>query len=836
MIVVTDLRCERLRDPIGVGVAAPRLSWRLLADDGETDVVQRAWQIETDDWDSGRVEGWEQSVAYGGPALGSRARRRWRVRAWTSAGNTEWSDYASFETGLLDPTEWSAQMITAKPSTPVVRFSRSFDVAGDVEAARLYLTAHGAVVAFVNGERVGDEVLAPGWTSYHHRLAVRAHDVTGLLRRGPNEIAALAAPAWFSGRFGLRADRGYYGSHVGLLAQLEVDRRVVAATDEAWTARSTNVLQAEIYDGETYDARTGAGEAADVTIVDVDRAALFFPAVAPVRPTELVAPVSTSVVDDGVVQIDFGQNLVGWTRVRLNDAPAGTNVVIRHAELLGPDGRLFTKPLRSAEATDTYITRGDPVEVYEPTFTFHGFRYAEMSGVDPESIRVEAVVVHSDLERTGHFSCSDPLIEKLHENVVWGMRGNFLSVPTDCPQRDERLGWTGDAQVFSPTASFLYDCQTFWENWLRDLAADQHEDGSVPPVIPDMELDIGNGAAGWADAATVVPWVTYVRYGDRTVLRQALPSMIAWTDYVFSRLDDDLRWRRDFQFGDWLDPDAPTAEPWRAKAKFDLVASAYAVLSTDLVVKAAEALDDDNLAHRYAQRSELLTDAWWRNYAAEAVKTQTGCALAIEFDLAPNTQERQRVGDALAQLVRDADNHLATGFLGTPLLLPALTRTGHLDVAYDVLQQRTCPSWLYQVLAGATTIWERWDALRPDGSVPTDALGGGEDENGGMVSFNHYAYGAVADWLHCTVAGLAPDGREPGYRHVLVEPKPGGGLTHASASLQTHYGHTAVAWRIEDAQFLLDVEIPPNATATVTLPDGSSSEMGSGRRSFACAV
>ncbi len=845
MLSLADLRTERLVDPIGLGSRTPRLSWRIEADAGETDVIQEGWQVQVDNgedvaWETGRVDGREQSVAYDGPTLGSRDARWWRARVWTSAGETGWSDRATFELGLLEPSDWSAEMITASASTPVVRFAQAFE-APDVASARLYVTAHGAFTTAINGVPTSDEVLAPGWTTYHRRLACRTHDVTDLVRDGANTIDALVAPAWFSGRFGLRSEEtgsGYYGQHVGLLAQLEITTRsgdrVVVVTDPSWIATSTPFLLAEIYDGETYDARLagGDGEPAPVTTVDLDPTTLVAPAVPPVRRTETIAAVERTVVGDGVLQLDFGQNLVGFMKVTLRGLEASDEVVMRHAEVLGPDRRLYTIPLRSAKATDTYVARGDAVEIYEPTFTFHGFRYAEISGVDPGNVEAEAIVVHSDIDRIGTFECSDDLVNRLHANVVWGQRGNFLSVPTDCPQRDERLGWTGDAQVFSSTASFLFDCETFWENWLADLAADQRDDGCVPCVVPDMGLPIGAGTCGWGDAAVVVPMTTYEAYGDATVLRRALPSMIAWVDYVFTRLDDDQRWSRDFQFGDWLDPDAPTAEPWKAKARFDLVATAYAVRSSDLLGRAASILGEDATAKRYRDRASLIRASWWQHYGERALTTQTGCALALEFDLVP-AAERRRFGDALVERIREADTHLATGFLGTPLLLPALTRTGHLDVAYEVLQQDTCPSWLYPVAAGATTIWERWDALRPDGSVPNEGLGG---QGAGMVSFTHYAYGAVADWLHGSLAGHALDPDEPGYRHVIVAPKPGGRLIRAGAELRSRYGRTAVSWRIDDGTFSLDVAIPPNASATVTLPDATVTEIGSGTRSFSCPV
>ena len=828
MIRCTDLRCERLVDPIGIGTATPRLTWRLDVDD-ETDVVQLSADVETDTGWTHHLDGWRQQVTYDG-SVPSRQVVRWRVRVTTSNGDSDWSEWATFETGILDAAEWTAQMITASAATDVVRFARTVDVPADVARARLRLTAHGVVTATIDGADVTDDVLLPGWTSYHRRLPVRTYDVTPLVRAGAIEVAATVAPGWFSGPIGFSDAKGVYGTHVGVLAQLELERTDgtldIVGTDATWSASATPYLLGEIYDGETFDARLPAvGDAAPVRAVEpFDHGVLVTPAVPPCRRTGELAPAGWT----GSV-VDFGQNLVGWIRLTVRDAAPGTEIVLRHAELLDNDGALFTAPLRGAKATDTYIARGDTEETWEPRFTFHGFRYAEITGIDPSQVDVVAVVVHSDLERTGTFACSDPLLERLHENVVWGWRGNSVSLPTDCPQRDERLGWTGDAQVFSPTASFLYDAETFWEGWLADLAADQLPSGSVPHVIP-MSFD-GHGACGWGDAAVVIPWTTYVAYGDDTVLRDALPSMRAWVDYVWSRLDDEHRWVQDFQFGDWLDPDAPTDAPYRAKAKFDLVATAYAAHAADLLARAARIVGDDDVAATAQQRADTITRAWQQHYADAAATTQTGAALAIAFGLAPDDEARTELGDALALRVHDAGDHLATGFLGTPVLLPSLTETGHLDVAYDVLLQRTAPSWLYPVLAGATTIWERWDALRPDGSVPMAALGGGSGAS--MVSFNHYAYGAVADWLHGTVAGLRPDPEDPGYHHVLVEPRPGGGLTSASASLRSRFGDTSVSWRLDDGGALaVDIVVPPNTSATVTLPDRAPVRVGSGRHTF----
>ena len=823
-----DLRCERSVDPIGLDTRTPRFTWRLEADAGETDVVQQAHEVEVDNgWATGRVESWRQQVSYDGPALTSRARLKWRVRVSTNVGDTEWSAWTPFEIGILRAEDWVARMVTAAVETPVVRFTKTINIPDDVTTARLRLTAHGIVTATVDGVDVSDEALAPGWTTYHQRLAVRTYDVTSLLHAGELELSALVAPGWFSGRIGWENNSGFYGSHRGLLAQLELERRdgslVVIGTDETWTATSTPYLAADFYDGETYDARRGYGHATPVWLVDLDPALLCAPPVRPVRRTQTVAPVTR----DGNV-LDFGQNLVGWVRLRVRGVAAGTEIVLRHAEVLDAQGRLFTEPLRTAKATDVYVAAGSPEETYEPRFTFHGFRYAEITGIDLDRVDVEAVVIHSDLDRIGTFECSEPLLNRLHENVVWGLRGNFVSVPTDCPQRDERLGWTGDAQVFAPTASFLYDCEMFWENWLADLAADQMADGAVPVVVPAISLKVV-GAAGWGDAATVVPWSTYVAYGDDTVLRRALPSMRAWVDYIWTRLDESGLWSGDFQFGDWLDPDAPAERPWDGKASPVLVATAYAARSATLLARAAAVVGDESTASAASARAASARRTWWRHYVDEAPRTQTGAALAIAFGLAPDEAAVEDLGAALVKRVADAGGHLSTGFLGTPLLLPALTATGHVAVAYDVLLQRTTPSWLYQVLAGATTIWERWDALRPDGSVVT---GAGDDGGGSMVSFNHYAYGAVAEWLHAAVAGLAPDPNDPGYHHVIVEPRPGGGLTSASASLESRFGKVRVAWALEDGELRCDVELPPNTSATVRLPGRDPLRLGSGRHSF----
>jgi alpha-L-rhamnosidase len=504
---------------------------------------------------------------------------------------------------------------------------------------------------------------------------------------------------------------------------------------------------------------------------------------------------------------DFGQNLAGWVRLRV---VGPGRVVVRHAEVV-VDGELCTSPLRTAKATDTYtVPAGE--HVLEPVFTFHGFRYCEVTA-DLDVVSVEAVAVHSDLERTAGFACSDPDVTKLHENVVWGQRGNFLSVPTDCPQRDERLGWTGDAQVFAATACRLHDSRGFFNDWLADLRADQHENGSVPVVVPDVLTEAESGVAGWGDAACVVPWQVAVRSGSLEVLRASLPSMRRWVDWVASQLEDGL-WLTDAQLGDWLDPDGPPEHPWAAKADRKLVANATYVHSVRLLAQSLQLCDEDG--SEYDALADRVAAKAWERWADEAVTTQTGCALSLRFGLVP-VGERSRVGAALAELVEQNGGRIGTGFLGTPEVLFALSDTGQLAAAYRLLTCHDCPSWLYQVDRGATTTWERWDAIRPDGTVHAGQMA---SSDGGMLSFNHYAYGAVAAWLHDVVAGLRVS--ELPEAELVVAPQPGGGLTWAEAWLQTPRGRASVRWDLDGDTLRVAAVVPPGYAARVEEPRGWS--------------
>ncbi|MBE1585352.1 glycoside hydrolase family 78 protein [Nonomuraea angiospora] len=817
-----SLRFEHLREPLGIGTARPRLSWIVETD--TPDWRQTAYEVEARG-ERVRVESGDSVlVPWPFAALASRERVAVRVRVRGPGGWSPWSRETPVEAGLLTPRDWSARFVSPGEGSLL---RGEFLVRPGVRGARLYATALGVYEAELNGRIVGDHVLAPGWTAYRHRLRYQTHDVTDLLREGANCLGATLGDGWYRGRLGFEGKRAHYGDALAWLAQLEIayDDGTTErfGTDASWRAASGPLVRADLYDGETHDARLeppgwslpGHDDSgwSPVRLVERDLATLVAQEGPPVRRTETLEPVERRPGPSGTTIYDFGQNLVGRLRITASGAP-GERVVLRHAEVL-QDGELCVAPLRTAEATDTYVLRGDAGgETWEPRFTFHGFRYAEISGPVTDAV---AVVCHSDLERTGWFDCSDPLVDRLHENVLWSMRGNFLDVPTDCPQRDERLGWTGDLQVFAPTAAFLYDSAGLLSSWLADLAAEQGEDGSVPHVVPDV-TSASHAAAAWGDAAVIVPWVLYRRYGDTGILGRQFASMRGWVEHVTRLAGPRRLWDSGFQFGDWLDPAAPAGRPDQARTYPEIVATAYFARSADLLARTAAVLGEDDGPYR------SLADEVRRAFADEYTTASgrllsdspTAYALALEFALLPDERRRRRAAARLLELVRANGYKIATGFVGTPLVCDALAEAGEPEAAYRLLLERECPSWLYPLTMGATTIWERWDSLLPDGTVNPS----------GMTSFNHYAFGAVADWLHRTVAGLAP--AAPGYRELAIRPRPGGGLSHARARLRTPYGLAASSWRIDGGQITVEAVVPPNTTAHVTLPGGERVTVGSG--------
>ncbi|MBE3559452.1 MAG: family 78 glycoside hydrolase catalytic domain [Ktedonobacteraceae bacterium] len=846
---IAGIRFEQSREALGIGVAAPRLSW--IVDPAPAGWLQAAYEIEIYGPDqqlrtrTGEVVS-DQSVLvpWPGAPLASRERLTVRVRVRGRDGRwSAWSAPAPVEAGLLASQDWQVRFVTpdweedTSRAQPAPLLRREFVVRAGVVRARLYITALGLYEAWINGSVVGDHVLAPGWTSYHHRLRYQTFDVTNLLHEGRNALGAILGDGWYRGRFGYGGGRrNIYGDRLAMLAQLEITYADGATeyviTDENWRAVRGPIRASDIYDGETYDARLelpgwsspGYDDRgwAGVRLLARDLTTLVAPSGPPVRRIELIEPVALFASPSGRTIVDFGQNLVGRLRLTVR-GEAGQTITLRHAEVL-ENGELCTRPLRSAQATDRYILRGGEEETWEPRFTFHGFRYAEVEGW-PGELRasdIRAVVCHSDMERTGWFTCSDPLLNRFHENVVWSMRGNFLGLPTDCPQRDERLGWTGDIQVFAPTACFLYDVAGFLTSWLADLATDQDETGTVPFVIPNIIKEPVPPVAAWGDAAVLVPWTLYQRYQDRNVLASQFTSMRAWVDLVARLAGPDHLWNHGFQFGDWLDPSAPPDRPGDAQADPTVVATAYFAHSAEIVGQICALLGQTTVETHYRQLAARVREAFIREYVTPSGRVLSDCAtvyaLALQFDLLKDEGQRRHAGQRLAELVEQSGYHISTGLVGTPVICDALCSAGKEEVAWRLLTQRECPSWLYPVTMGATTIWERWDSLRPDGSV----------NPGEMTSFNHYALGAMADWLHRYVAGLAP--ATQGYQQLDLHPHPGGGLTYAHARHRTPYGMAESGWRITGDQLTITVVVPANTTAHVTLPGYAATpiEVGSG--------
>jgi alpha-L-rhamnosidase len=717
---------------------------------------------------------------------------------------------------------------------------------GPVSRAILHATAHGVFEAYLNSQSVSEDVLSPGWSSYEWRLRYRSYDVTSLLQ--PRSVLGIAlGNGWFRGRLGWGGGSAYYGQELAALAQLEIEFSdgyvQTVVTDESWAAGPSAVVFNDLYDGQAVDARRYTDAwlepgYSDVSWTGVHPAELDFGTLTPyigppVSRQEEVRPIKIWTSPTGKTLVDFGQNLVGWVKIHVQGA-AGTTITLRHAEVVENE-ELGTRPLRTAKATDRFILSGGD-DVFEPTFTFHGFRYVEVDGWPggADALRqaqgaLAAVVVSSELRQIGEFECSNELLNQLHQNVVWGLRGNFLDVPTDCPQRDERLGWTGDIAVFAPTATYLFDVDDFLRDWLKDLAAEQQAaDGRVPPVVPDIlkyverpkHWPVPDTTAIWGDAAVWVPWSLWWAYGDRQVLADQFDSMAAHVRRIESRLSPTGLWDEGFQFGDWLDPTAPPDEPGLSRADNGVVATACLYRDAHILRDAASLLGRHEDAEHFGDLAERTRVAFNEHYVRpEGVihsDAETPYALAIVFGLL-DPEDEQLAGKRLAELVAESGYHIRTGFAGTPFINHALTETGHLDTAYRLLLQTECPSWLYPVTMGATTIWERWDSMLPDGTI----------NPGQMTSFNHYAFGAVAYWMHQVIAGIAP--LEPGYSRVLIAPQPGGDIRWARSSLETRRGKISVSWSLGLGDAVeLDVEIPDGVTALVRLPDGREQELDAG--------
>ena len=845
---VVSLRCEYHENPVGIDIEQPRFSWQIKS--GDKSVLQTAYEIRvatsiaelehsnTHLWSTGKVESSESvNIVYDGPALNSMQRAYWQVRIWDNKGNvSEWSDPAYWEMGILEQESWKAKWITLPDENkvnglrPAHYYRNDFSITKKVRSARVYVTSLGLYKLFINGEKVSDDLFTPGWTSYNKRLQYQTYDVTSLLKKD-NALGAMVGDGWYRGYIGWKDQHNYYGDQLALLLQLQIEytdgSSEVIVSDENWKVNTGAIIGSDIYNGEFYDARLEmkgwAGEDfndrnwANVTVLDHTKKTLVSPQGEPVRAIEELTPIEVLTTPEGERVMDMGQNMVGWVRIKMQ-GNKGDTVRLRFAEVLDKNGNFYTENLRSAEATDTYVFKDNKEVVYEPSFTFHGFRYVKFEGFDqfPDLTDVKGIVVHSEMKPAGTFSCSNPLINQLQHNIQWGQKGNFLDVPTDCPQRDERMGWTGDAQVFSMTAAYNFDVAAFYTKWMKDVLADQLPNGKVPHVIPDV-LKGNGGATGWADAIAIVPWTVYRIYGDTRILEESYQGIVSWVNYMMDRAGSDYLWTGDPHFGDWLAFASTSSSYPGATTEKDLIATAYFYYTTNLLSKIATILGKTADAEKYQMLAANIKPAFNDEFVTPNGRlvshTQTAYAMALSFDLLPD-QLVHKAADYLAQDV-EKFRHLTTGFLGTPLLCETLSDIGRDDLAFMLLNRTKYPSWLYPVTQGATTIWERWDGQKPDGTF----------QNVGMNSFNHYAYGAIGEWLYSHVAGIAPDPETPGYKSFCLSPHPGGGLTNVSSEYLSIHGKIKSDWKLEDGIFFYNIEIPANTEATVVLPSALLSEV-----------
>ena len=850
---VQNLLTENLSNPVGLDVAAPRFCWQLVSD--KRNVAQTAYEIKvvapkSAQWSSGKVSSDESvHVRYGGTALQSGKKYSWQVRVWDNNGKpSAWSASAFFQTAFLSSSDWKAKWIepgftedSILRSSPV--FRKTFSTTKKIASATIYITAHGLYEAQINGNRIGDAYLTPGWTSYNKRLQYQTYVVTHLIKQGNNAIGVTLGNGWYRGYLAWGGNHNVYGKDIALLLQLTItytdgsSENIVS--DEGWKSSTGSIKSSEIYNGETIDARdekTGWALPGydDKNWSGVELGHFLYDNLVagynePVKKHETFKPIRIFKTPKGEQVIDFGQNLVGWVVLKVR-GKAGDKIVVSHAEVLDKQGNFYTENLRAAKAQDTYILKGGEQEIFEPHFTWHGFQFIKLEGY-PGELKPEnftAVALYSDMQPTGTFTSSNPLVNQLQHNIQWGQKGNFLDVPTDCPQRDERLGWTGDAQVFSRTASFNMNVNNFFAKWLKDIAADQEENGNVPFVVPNVLGRGAGGSAGWADVATIIPWNMYLAYGDKNILENQYASMKAWVGFMTTKSKDDL-WNTGFHFGDWLfySPEDDNSGRSAVTDRY-LIAQCFYAFSTQLLINAAKVLGKNSDVAYYSPLLQKIKDAFLREYVTPNGRlvsgTQTAYVLALNFDMLPETL-RPQAAKRLADNIESYENHLTTGFLGTPYLCHVLTRFGYDDLAYKLLLQDTYPSWLYPVKMGATTIWERWDGIKPDSTFEVPS----------MNSYNHYSYGAIGDWMYRKMVGLDTYEDGPGYRHIKIQPHIGGGFTNASASLETYYGKLSNSWKVDRESISMDVEVPVNTIATVYLPGGDLSAVREGGKSLSSA-
>ena len=850
---ITKLRCEYLKNPLGIDAVKPRLSWILESSDrGQKQTAYRIIVSSSEEnlekdigdlWDSGKVESDRtHQIIYDGKELHSRMKCYWKVFVWDNKRIMRESFGDGFWTiGLLAEEEWKGSWISMEmdpqflkpeklaPGPPPPWFRKTFTLGKPVKKALVYVTARGIFRLHVNGRQIGKDVFAPEWTDYNARIQYRTYDVTENLNQGKNSVGAVVGDGWYSGYLGWRKFRGNYGLQNSLFLQLEVEYEdgtsEVVATDKTWRCSDGPIISSDLLMGEHYDARkempgwdTPEFDDRDwksVTVVAKPQTKLVAQPSETVQVKQYIEPVEMTEPKKGVYVFDLGQNIAGWVKLKVR-GKAGTKVTLRHAERLNPDGTIYTTNLRDAKAMDSYILNGTGEEIFEPRFTFHGFQYVEVTGFPeiPDKDAITGCAIYSAAPPAGSFECSNPMVNQLYKNLTWSQRGNYLSVPTDCPQRDERLGWMGDAQIFIRTGTFNMDIAAFFAKWMKDVADAQSDEGAFPdfaPRLSDKVLMRFESAPAWGDAGIIVPWTVYRVYGDTRIITEHWESMDKWMDFLQEANPDLLRRKKTGNnYGDWLSIKADTPK--------DLLATAYWAYDAQLMSEMAEAIGNSSEAFYYGKLFQNIREAFQREYVLPDGRikgeTQTGYLLALAMDLVPEDL-RSRSAEHFVENIKQRDWHLSTGFVGAGYLLPVLTQMGYPDVAYRLLLNETFPSWGYSIRQGATTIWERWDGWTEEKGF----------QDPGMNSFNHYAFGSVGEWLFRFIAGIDLDPEVPGYKRVVIRPHPGGGMEYAHAEYDSIQGRIASGWKLENDQLTMNVTIPANTSAIVFVPAEDMSQV-----------
>jgi len=837
---------EGFYNPIGYYSNQPTFSWKLPV--AENVKSQSAYRIvagsdpsllpyNADLWDTEKVNS-EQSawISYEGTPLHSRQKVYWKVMFWDQNDRpSRWSELAHFELGLLNNDDWEAKWVYLRPEEKINKHTiyipeylrRTFTKAGDISKARLYITSRGVFEVQINGQKIGHDVMTPGWTPYKKRIETLTYDVTDFLQEGTNVIGVIVGQGWYWGRINYFDKKWSEKPYPAAICQLEIayrnGKKQTVLSDSKWKGTTNGPIRySGIYDGEVYDANlempgwsTFEVEDVDWKNVDTeiadDNISLLPKRHFAVTQKDVLSVGNITEPEPGVFVFDLGQNMVGVPQLNI---PVRKNqkVTIRFAEMLQQDGSIYTANYRTAKSTDYYIPRQDGKISWKPKFTFHGFRYVELSGFDdsfkPDTSWIKGIVQYSDFVKTGYFNSSNEKLNQLQSNIKWGLKGNFLDIPTDCPQRDERMGWTGDAQVFAPTAVLNYDVYPFWASWLQSMREEQYGNGRIPIVIPSNRSY--ESSAGWSDAATVIPWELYRRTGDKNVLKENYQMMKGLINYYISV--NSSNHKNLMPLGDWLQPFSNNREDSnKGETSIELIEAAYFARSVGLTLKVSEVLGYQSDTQKLSLLLDSAKNKFENDYFDEngrlttEFETQTGYLMALGFDLVSD-ELAKKIVPHLVRKIKDADNHLRTGFLGTPLLAPVLDKYGNTDLMYTILLKETYPSWFYSINQGATTLWERWNSY--------SHLEGFGDES--MNSFNHYAYGAIGQWLYEGIAGISP--LEPGYKKILIAPKIGSQLDYAGAKYNSVYGLITSNWKKIDDGLELHFTIPPNTTAKLIIP------------------